>query len=300
MGIPSLRELGHGAGAAVPSLGSHGGHNLAVVPVVLLGWGSPLCPWLPKALAGSRCAPCYAPGMPRVLLALLCSVTGGAWHGGDQPRCCRGALISGHAGRGHMAFRLVLLQPALAAVPCGCPQSWLGGMGQGCWHWPEHGQAGAAAFSTHPRLSPSGCSAVPAPPSLSPVQLCIPPLLSAAAQLGSLTLQSLLGRGDPRAGSPSPSCPCTGQPQPLWTPSKPQHLLHGPALLPVAAATSALGALGRGASPCAPWCSLVRLSGSLPALPGAASPAPCTGVSSPRWLGRLGSLFAFSCVAAVG
>lgn len=83
-------------------------------------------------------------------------------------------------------------------------------------------------------------------------------------------------------------------------PLQPRHLLDGPALLPVAAATPALGALGRGASPCAPWCSLVRVSGSLPALPGAASLAPCTGVSSPCWLGRLGSLFAFSCVAAVG
>lgn len=206
-------------------------------------------------------------------------------HGEGRPRCCRGALISGHAGRGHVGLGTMLSQPAPVSS---VPKASLAGWNEG---------AGTVACSTLTGLSPAmavGCPAglhSHAVPTWALGAPCLLPSISAPTFFWGPGEN--MRRGDPRARSPEPTLSPnsarlgTGQPQPpvlqlVWPSGTPHTPLDGhfpqcPRRLPPPLPSVLLAGVSRLA---APWCSLLpllRLSDSLLLPPGPASPAPPRG-----------------------
>lgn len=147
-GIPSLRYWGVGRLLLLPHpwatrchpcpLGG-GGPDQPPIPLVLPGLGlwvnepgvaphATCSPWPCAFLQPGRvCVGALgAPGAAMCPPGLIPHCQKARFHGEGQPRCCRGALIPGHAGR-HMGLGIMLSQPAPAPVSS-VPKASLAGM----------------------------------------------------------------------------------------------------------------------------------------------------------------------------
>lgn len=254
--LPSVPGTGPGTGmgrlllpwaaARLPCPLGAGGHNLPHVPSLLSGlgvWvgelslgvvpnatGSPRpCAFL-RPMAGQGLAgPCAGVlGTPRAATCPLGPTVHchrhGSWRGGDQPRCCRGALIPTVWEGGTWGLGWRCHSPLSLQCPVTVPKAAWAGMGRG--YWPSWGCCLQHLLSISERDCVVLCwanTALPEPGwALGPAAaFCHGPaqlLRSAGA------LESLFGGGDPRAGSAepvlSPAPPCWGpgslSPTVLW------------------------------------------------------------------------------------